>query len=81
LLDEWLCDTTLLVSREHPFQTADGPVDVAVFDGRTAHGARRSSVSLAPEVVELAEQGLAASDATALTAPPAHTGMEQRRRW
>ncbi len=61
-------------------QAADGPVDVDVFYGLTAHGARRYYVSLSPEAVEWMERVLASYDATALTAPPDLTGMEKRRR-
>jgi len=62
------------------FQTADVPMDAAVFYGRTAHGARRYYFSLSPEAVELAERVLAAYDATELAEPPDLTGMEKIRR-
>jgi len=61
-------------------QAAEGPVDVDVLYGLTAHGARRYSVSLSPEAVERAERVLASYDARALTAPPDLTGMEKIRR-
>ena len=60
-------------------QTADDPVETAVFYGLTSHGARRYYVSLSPEAVDLAERVLATYDARALTAPPDLTGMEQIR--
>ena len=62
------------------FQTADVPMDAAVFYGRTVHGARRYYFSLSPEAVELAERVLAAYDATELAEPPDLTGMEKIRR-
>jgi hypothetical protein len=61
-------------------QAADGPVDVDVFYGLTANGARRYYLSLSPEAVEWMERVLASYDATALTAPPDLTGMEKIRR-
>jgi hypothetical protein len=61
-------------------QAAEGPVDVDVLYGLTAHGARRDSVSLSPEAVERAERVLASYDARVLTAPPDLTGMEKIRR-
>ena len=61
-------------------QAADGPVDVDVFYGLTSNGARRYYLSLSPEAVEWVERVLASYDATALTAPPALTGMEKIRR-
>jgi hypothetical protein len=60
-------------------QTADAPVETAVFYGLTSHGARRYYVSLSPEAVERAERVLATYDARELTAPPDLTGMEQIR--
>lgn len=61
-------------------QAADGPVDVDVLYGLTAHGARRSYVSLSPEAVAWMARVLASYEATALTAPPDLTGMEKIRR-
>ena len=60
-------------------QTADDPVETAVFYGLTSNGARRYYVSLSPEAVDLAERVLATYDARELTAPPDLTGMEKIR--
>ncbi len=62
------------------WRAVEGPVDAAVFYGLASNGARRYYLSLSPEAVELAERVLASYDATALTAPPDLTGMEQIRR-
>ena len=60
-------------------QTEDGPVEAEGFYGLTSHGARRYYFSLSPESLERAARVLTSYDATALTAPPALTGMEKIR--
>jgi hypothetical protein len=60
-------------------QAAEAPVAAEVFYGRTTNGARRYYLSLSPEAIELTERVLASYDATALTTPPALTGMEKIR--
>jgi hypothetical protein len=61
-------------------QAAETPGTVEIFYGNTANGARRYSLSLSPEAVDLAERVLASYDATELTEPPDLTGMEKIRR-
>lgn len=59
---------------------AEGPVDVAVFYGRTPAGARRYYLSLSAEAVALMHRVLEAYEATRLAEPPDLAGMQKIRR-